>query len=586
MGYSRLIDILPHQAQNYAKADAICAKVGGSWKHYSTKDCIEVVDKVSLGLLAMGLKPGDKIAIVSPNRPEWNFADLGILGMGGVDVPVYPTISEEEYRFIFNQAEVKVCFVSDRDLFDKMNSIKPNTPSLQHIFSFDKISDVPHWEDVTTRAADNLRPELSHIRDRIKPEDLATIIYTSGTTGVPKGVMLSHHNIVENIKGTLAALPINHTHTVFSFLPLCHSFERMVCYLYMTVGASIYYAENMDTIGDNLREVKPHWFTAVPRLLEKVFDRIMAKGSALKGVKRFLFFWSLRLGEKYEYSGKGPMYKVQLAIANALVFKKWRAALGGNVIGIVVGAAALQARLARIFNAGKIAVKEGYGLTETSPVISFNRFSKGDARFGTVGFPIDKVEVKLAQDGEILARGPNVMMGYYKNQQATDEVIDKDGWFHTGDLGEFVEEKFLKIVERKKELYKTSGGKYVAPQAVENKLKESPLIEQVMAIGDGQKFVSALIQPTFPAVREFCERHNLGATTKPEMISHAKVVEEFQREVDSLNPALSHTEQVKKFVLVPDEWSTATGELTPTLKLKRKVLLEKYAKEILGMYAS
>lgn len=585
MGYSRLIDLLPHQAQNCAKEDAICAKVGGVWKRFSTLNCIEIVDAVSLGLLAMGFKPGDKMAIVSANRPEWNFADLGILGMGGVDVPVYPTISEDEYKFIFNQAEVKVCFVDGKELYDKIASIKPTTPSLKHIFTFDKIDGLPHWEEVTSHASESLRSEMSRIRGQIKPEDLATIIYTSGTTGVPKGVMLSHHNLVENIKGSLAALPINSTHTVFSFLPLCHSFERMVTYLYMAVGASIYYAENMDTIGDNLKEVKPHWFTAVPRLLEKVFDKIMAKGAELKGIKRFLFFWSLRLGERYEYAGKGPLYKLQLAIANAIVFKKWRAALGGNVVGIVVGAAALQARLARIFNAGKIAVKEGYGLTETSPVISFNRFSKGDARFGTVGYPIDGVEVKLAADGEILARGPNIMMGYYKNQQATDDVIDKDGWFHTGDIGEMVEGKYLKIIERKKELYKTSGGKYVAPQAVENKLKESPLIEQAMAIGDGRKFVSALIQPTFPALRKWCEEHGLDSSDRNEMIRHPEVVKEYTRILEELNPALSHTEQVKKFVLVPDEWSTATGELTPTLKLKRKVILEKYAKEVEGMYA-
>jgi long-chain acyl-CoA synthetase len=585
VSYTRLIDILPHQAQNYAKQDSICAKVGGVWKHHSTEQCIEIIDAVSLGLLAMGFRPGDKMAIVSPNRPEWNFADLGILGMGGVNVPVYPTISEEEYKFIFKQAEVKLCFVSDRGLYDKINSIKPDTPSLTHLFTFDKVAGLPHWQEVTSQANEGLRAELKRIQDHIRPADLATLIYTSGTTGLPKGVMLSHHNIVENIKSSLAALPIDHTHTVFSFLPLCHSFERMVVYLYMATGSSVYYAESMDTIGDNLREVKPHWFTAVPRLLEKVFDRIMAKGGELKGIKRSLFFWSLRLGEKYEYSGKGPFYHLQLAVANSLVFKKWRAALGGNVIGIVVGAAALQPRLARIFNAGKIPVKEGYGLTETSPVLSFNRFSKGDARFGTVGLPIDGVEVKLAEDREILARGPNIMMGYYKNQEATGEVIDKEGWFHTGDIGEFVDGRFLRIIERKKELYKTSGGKYVAPQAVENKLKESPMIEQAMAIGDGQKFVAALIQPTFPALRTYCEQNNLGASTKSEMVSHPEVIAEYNRILDELNPALSHTEQVKKFVLVPDEWSTETGELTPTLKLRRKVMLSKYAQEIERMYS-
>jgi len=585
MSYTRLIDLLNHQAQNYPQEDAICAKVGGTWRKHSTSECIETVDKVSLGLLALGFKPGDKMAIVSANRPEWNFADLGILGMGAINVPVYPTISEEEYKFIFNDAEVKVCFVGDRELYHKISAIKPHTPSLQKIFTFDELSGLAHWSEVMSAANETLRDELHHIRDNIKPNDLATLIYTSGTTGVPKGVMLSHHNIVENIKGTLAALPINSTQTVFSFLPLCHSFERMVVYVYIACGASVYYAENMDTIGDNLREVKPHWFTAVPRLLEKVYDRIMAKGNEQKGIKRFLFFWSLRLGEQYEYSGKGPLYKLQLAIANALVFKKWRAALGGNVIGIVVGAAALQPRLARVFNAGKIAVKEGYGLTETSPVISFNRFIKGEARFGTVGYPISGVEVKLAADGEILVKGPNVMLGYYNNPQATAAMIGKDGWLRTGDIGEMVEGKFLKVIERKKELYKTSGGKYVAPQAVENKMKESPMIEQIMAIGDGQKFVSALIQPTFLTLRNFCKQHGLPDTDNATMISQPAVISEYERIVETLNQGLSHTEQVKKFKLVPNEWSTATGELTPTLKLKRKVMLEKYVLEVEEMYA-
>lgn len=584
MGYTRLFDILGHQVQNYAKADAICAKVDGTWRKYSTAECLEIIEKVSLGLLAMGYKPGDKMAIVSPNRPEWNFADLGMLGMGAINVPVYPTISEDEYKYIFNESEVKVCFVADQELFDKINSIKSETPSLQNIFSFDHLQNVSHWSEVTDKSDPSLSDDLKRIQESIQPEELATIIYTSGTTGVPKGVMLSHRNIVENVKGSLDALPITPEHTVFSFLPLCHSFERMVVYTYMAIGASIYYAENMDTIGENLREVKPHWFTAVPRLLEKVFDKIMEKGYALKGVKRALFFWSLKLGEKYEHSGKGPWYKLQLAIANATVFKKWRAALGGRIVGIVVGAAALPTRLARIFNAGRIAVREGYGLTETSPVLSFNRFEKGQARFGTVGFPIKDVEIKLAPDGEILARGPNIMLGYYKNQDATDAVL-KDGWFHTGDLGELSEERYIKIVERKKELYKTSGGKYVAPQAVENKLKESPMIEQLMAIGDNRKFVSALIQPTFPVLQEFCEKHGLSNDSNQVMVSHPEVKAEFERIVEELNPGLNHVEQVKEFTLVPQEWTVDTGELTPTMKLKRKVILHKYENEVEMMYA-
>jgi long-chain acyl-CoA synthetase len=586
MSYTRLFDILPYQLEKYPQGVAFGTKVNGKWETYSTQESIDIVNRVSYGLMSMGIRKNDKIAIISINRPEWNFMDLGILQLSANDVPVYPTISMSDYEYIFNEAGIKYCFVGTRELYDKVKPLLKLVPTLKEIYTFDKIDGVPFWKDMLKDGDEEQIAELEKIKASVVPNDLATLIYTSGTTGLPKGVMLSHHNLVSNVEATLSGLPITHEHTVLSFLPLCHSFERMVTYTYMAIGASIYYAESMETIGEDLKDVKPHFFTSVPRLLEKVYDKIMAKGNALTGIKKKLFFWAIDLGLKYDYRGRSAWYNFQLAIANKLIFSKWREALGGRIIGIVTGAAALQERLARIFTAGNIPVKEGYGLTETSPVLSYNRFNEVDACFGTVGIPIPGVEIKLAEDGEILAKGPNIMLGYYKKPDETKAVFNEDGWFLTGDIGQWVEGRFLKIIDRKKELYKTSGGKYVAPQPLENRFKESPLIEQIMVLGDDLKFVSALIVPSFDNLKAFCEENGIEADSLEEMIANENVYAAYEAILDEFNPAFSNTEQIKKIKLLPDEWTEAGGELTPTMKVKRKVILEKYADAIREIYES
>ncbi len=577
MELKRFFDIPYYQLSEYAQPDALVAKENGSWKKYSTQEFVDMMNKISRSLVGFGIQPDDKIAIIANNRPEWNFVDLGTLQAGAINVPVYPTISEEEFKFIFNDAEVKIVFVSDEELFRKVSNIKAAVPSLQAIYTFDQVEGADHWTRLLEQDSEQHGDEVDRRKEAIQPNDLATIIYTSGTTGTPKGVMLSHENVLSNLRASIPLLPINDQHRVLSFLPLNHVFERMITYLYMSQGVSIYYAESMETIGDNIREVQPHLFTAVPRLLEKVYDKIYAKGEALTGLKKKMFFWALNLGLKYEYGGaNGWWYETQLGLANKLIFSKWREALGGNIIALVSGSAALQPRLARVFTAGKIPILEGYGLTETSPVISVNRVEEENRRFGTVGPVLDNVEVKIAEDGEILCKGPNVMLGYYKRQDLTDEVIDQDGWFHTGDIGTFVDGKFLKITDRKKEIFKTSGGKYVAPQVIENKLKESTFIEQIMVVGEFKKFVSALIVPAFPYLKEWCEKSSIPCGSNQEMVSQQAVIDQFQEIVDTFNPNFGHVEQIKKFALVPDEWNVDTGELTPTMKVKRKKVLEKY----------
>lgn len=585
MGLTRLVDIFDYQMSNYPQDDALASKVGGIWKKYSTKECIEIINQISLGLLERGIKPGDNIALISANRPEWNFLDFGIMQIGAINVPVYPTISPGEYRFIFNDAAIKLCFVEGKELHDKISSIAAEVPSMKEVFTIDPVQGVRNWKDITAMANETRMPEVEKLKAAIDAEELATLIYTSGTTGNPKGVMLSHRNLISNIQAVMPNIPVNKEHRCFSFLPLCHSFERMVSYTYMTIGASIYYAESMETIGENLKEVKPHFFTTVPRLLEKVYDKIVAKGFELTGIRKKLFFWALNLGLNYEFTGKSAWYKFQLKLANKIIFSKWREALGGNINGIVTGAAALQQRLARVFTAAQLPVREGYGLTETSPVLTFTRFTKGDAMFGTVGFAIPGVEIKLAEDNEILAKGPNIMMGYYNRLDATMEVIDQDGWFHTGDIGEIVNGRFLKIIERKKEMYKTSGGKYVAPQPIENKFKESPFIEQIMVVGDDRNFVSALIVPSVDALNDFCKEKGLPTGTREKMIQLQEVKAKFFEILDEYNPEFAQTSQIKKFELIPNEWSIEGGELTPTLKLKRKVILSKYAALVEGIYS-
>lgn len=527
----------------------------------------------------------EKIAIISPNRPEWMITDIAVQLTGAVLTPVYPTISPSELEYIFREAGVRIVFVADADIYERFKEAFGNIAGLEGIYSFAKIDGVRHWTELIKKGG---QPDETVV-NRIKPETLATIIYTSGTTGEPKGVMLSHNNIASNVRDSMPAFSFAEPGCrALSFLPLNHIFERMVTYVYLNSGVSVYYAESMDTIGLNLKEVQPLVFTTVPRLLEKVYERIMNTGMELTGIKRALFFWALDLGKRYDNVNRGSLwYRLQLAIANKIIFNKWREALGGKVKAIVTGSAACQERLARIFSAAHVTIMEGYGLTETSPVVSVNRFESENRRIGTIGPLIDNVQVKIAEDGELLVKGPNVMMGYYKHPDQTKAAME-DGWFHTGDIGQWVEGRFLKITDRKKEIFKTSGGKYVAPQAIENKLKESPFVEQVLVAGPDRKFVSALIVPSFPQLRKYLKdaQPNMPVPdNNAQLIQMPEVVAQIQKQVDKYNPLFSHPEQVKKFTLLADEWTIDTGELTPSLKVKRKVVMEKYKQEIEAMYS-
>jgi long-chain acyl-CoA synthetase len=587
----RLFDCIEKHLANPIP-DMLAGKESGQWKKYSTTDVKELVDKLSAGLLSLGISCGDmtaqgrdKIAILCKNRPEWVILDLAVQQIGAILVPVYPTINVHELEFVMQDAQVKMAFVNDEDLFLKMHSIKDRVPTLKEIFTFEHVANARHWREVIDRGIPEQISKIKAISDRIGYEDLVTIIYTSGTTGTPKGVMLSHKNILSNVIACMPCFPPVNNARALSFLPLNHIFERMVTFLYLFRGTSIYYAESLETIGDNLKEVKPHMFTTVPRLLEKVYDKIMTKGNSLKGVLKKLFFWAHGLAEKFEINARqGAGYRMQLGLANKIIFKKWREALGGNIVCVVTGGAACQVRLIRIFTAAKIPIMEGYGLTETSPVISVNRYEESGRRFGTVGPLIDGVSVKIAEDGEILSAGPNVMMGYYKRPDLTAEVMTGE-WFHTGDIGVLDKDNFLRITDRKKELFKTSGGKYVAPLAIENKLKESPFIEQVMLLGSDRKFVSALIVPSFPAVKDWARKNNLGELPDEELIRHPKVNDMFRELVESFNKYFNQVEQVKKFSLLAHEWGIDTGELTPKLSLKRKVVMEKYRDEIEKIYS-
>jgi long-chain acyl-CoA synthetase len=582
----RLFDIPYFQLNNNPKENMFVTKVNGQWKPLSTIDFLNEAMRVSRGLIAYGIQPGENVALASTNRYEWNILDIAIQQVGAIVVPLYPNISENDYRFILNDAKVRLIVLGSDELVQKIQHIQPEVQSLKHIFSFDNSSLCEHWGNIHQRAEEVPEEEVKTRMSVVKNEDLATIIYTSGTTGNPKGVMLTHRNILSNVDGCQEPIPADNRSNVLSFLPVCHIYERMLHYLYMYIGCSIHFAESMETIGDNIREVKPEVFTAVPRLIEKVYDKIIAKGDELTGIKRKLFFWAVSVGENYDNRRKGIGYKIQLAIARKLIFSKWQDALGGNVRAIASGSAALQPRLARIFMAAGIPILEGYGLTETSPVISVNSFQRG-IRFGSVGPLIDDVQVKIAEDGEILVKGPNIMIGYYNNPTATAEAIDSDGWFHTGDIGIFEEQKFLKITDRKKEIFKTSGGKYIAPQAMENKFKESRFIEQIMVLGEMQKFPSALIVPNFAFLKEWCAIKGLPeATMEPEaLIKSEAIIQRIQQEVDTYNKEFGNWEQLKKFALLPAELSIDGGELTPTLKLKRKAILAKYAAIVDGFYA-
>ncbi|AZQ61016.1 long-chain fatty acid--CoA ligase [Flammeovirga pectinis] len=583
---SRAFDFLYVQKENFPKNDCLTYKVNGEWKKFSTDDVIEIVNNLSVGLLISGVKKDDKVAIISSNRPEWNFIDLACQQIGVIVVPIYPTITVSDYSYIFDHSDAKYIFVGDNDLFNKSTEAAQSVDKVEKIFTFDKIDGAPHWLEIENLGKGKERGEVEESMVNVKPEDLLTIIYTSGTTGRPKGVMLSHQNVVSNAIAVSSICPIEKGKSkALSFLPLCHIFERTGFYYFLQYGVSVYYAESMETIGVNLQEVKPDVFNTVPRLLEKIYDKIIAKGLDAGGAKKGVFFWALNLGLRYEpRKEQGFIYNSQLDLANKLVFSKWRDALGGNVKAINIGAAALQPRLARVFWSAGIKLCEGYGLTETSPVIAVNRANNENMMVGTVGPLLDGVEVKIAEDGEILAKGPNVMMGYYKAPEKTAEVI-KEGWFHTGDIGEFVEGKFLKITDRKKEMFKTSGGKYVAPQLVENKIKESYFIEQAAVIGNNRKFPSALIVPNFDGLKEWCNLHNIEYTSDSEIIKNTKVIEKMDQEIQKANKQFAQWEKVKKFALIDHVWSIDSGEVTPTLKLKRKVINERYDNVIEGLYS-
>ena len=591
----RLFDCIEYQLEQNPDQGMMAAKENGQWRTYTVKEVSEMVNKLSGGLLNLGISCGDmteqgrdKVAILSKNRPEWMMVDLAVQQIGAVLTPFYPTINVKELEFVLNDAQVKLAFVNDEDLYLKLLSVQSRVPSLKHIFTFEHVANAAHWKDVMLASSPESEARIKGIADRIKSEDLATIIYTSGTTGTPKGVMLSHNNILSNVMSSInpvfTEIGVKGQRSL-SFLPLNHIFERMVTYIYMFAGTHIHYAESLETIGDNLKEVQPSLFTTVPRLLEKVYEKIMVKGMELEGIKKKLFYWAHDLADKYNpETNQGVWYKAQLSLANKLVFSKWREALGGNIKAIVSGGAACQVKLIRIFTAAKIPILEGYGLTETSPVISVNRYTEAGRKFGTVGLLLDDVEVKIAEDGEILSKGPHIMMGYYKRPDLTAEVI-KDGWFSTGDIGMMVDNKFLKITDRKKEMFKTSGGKYVAPLPIENRLKESLYVEQLMVLGADKKFVSALIVPSFPNLKDWCRQNNIAYTTNDEMIRHPKVVELYKDLVENFNKYFNQVEQIKKFELLPLDWSIDTGELTPKMSLKRKVIMEKYQDAIERIYS-
>ncbi|GEC71898.1 long-chain acyl-CoA synthetase [Flavobacterium flevense] len=578
---TRIFDFPYHQQDEFTTIpDALASKQNGVWVKVSTQEYIAQANTISRALLRMGVKKDDKIAIISSNnRTEWHIVDIGVLQTGAQTVPIYPTISEADYHYILTHSEAKYCFVSDEEVLRKINLIKDKLPHLKEIYSFNTIPNCKNWNELLILGEDNSnQDEVEAIKNSIKTEDLATIIYTSGTTGNPKGVMLSHQNIVSNVLGSAPRIPFEAGKSrALSFLPICHIFERMVLYLYQYYGVSIYFGESIEKIGDNIREVQPTVITAVPRLIEKVYDRIYAKGAELTGIKKKLFFWAIDLGLRYEpYGANGFWYELQLKIARKLIFSKWKDGLGGKLEVMVSGSAALQTRLSRIFAAAEIPVMEGYGLTETSPVIAVNDMRNHGFRIGTVGKVIDNVEVKIAEDGEILCKGPNVMMGYYKNETLTNEVIT-DGYFHTGDIGNMDKDGFLKITDRKKEMFKTSGGKYIAPQLIENTMKQSRFIENIMVIGEGQKMPAAFIQPNFDFVSEWANKNKIIiGKTHAEISSNEKVIARIQQEIDAINPKFGHWEQIKRFELTPETWSIEGGELTPTLKLKRKNVLEKY----------
>lgn len=576
---TRLFDLLPHYSEKYKpKDDALAGKENGKWITYSISAYREMADNISYALIKSGIKPGDMVATIMPSRPEWNMIDMGIMQAGAVHVPIYPTISESDYKYILNHAGVKCLFITGKDIYRKIEHILPEVESLEGVYAVKETEGVEKFSDFIEFGKNNPNPEiLKTIGESVNEHDLATVIYTSGTTGNPKGVMLTHANILSNVKAVEHIPPCGEEGRALSYLPLCHVYERMLNYVYQYLGISVYYAENVASIAENMREVKPDILSTVPRLLEKIYDKIVNNGRKLKGIKRFFFFWALNLGLKYEmYGAKGWYYEARLKLANRLVFSKWRAALGNNLKVIVSGGAALQPRLARVFWSAGIPVLEGYGLTETSPVLSVNDFIPDGVSFGTVGKVIKGVEVVIADDGEILTKGPNLMLGYYKEPLLTAEAIDPEGWFHTGDIGQFSPAGHLKITGRKKEIFKTSLGKYISPEQLENKFKESPFIDTLMIIGENHKFAAALVVPDFNHLKSWCAIKEVPYTTDKEMVELPRIKKRYQVEIDKYNKFFGATEQVKRFELLNQEWTVDSGELTASLKLRRNFIMTRY----------
>jgi long-chain acyl-CoA synthetase len=587
MTINRLFDLVPHYLEKFDwKQDVFAAKESGEWKKYSANHFVETVTNLSYGLINSGLQRGDKVATISNNRPEWNFTDHAIMQSGGIHVPIYPTITSKDYEYIFNHAEVKFVFVSGIDMYNKIKDILPNCKSVKKVFSFDKIEEATNYKLLIEEGQQNPQADkLNIIRDSITTNDIATLIYTSGTTGNMKGVMLTHLNIISNFLALTHLPPTGSEGKALSYLPLCHIFERMVNYLFQYMGISVYYAENIGTIADNLKEIKPEIMTSVPRLIEKVFDKIKLKGSKLSGISKVIFDWSLKLGFQWDDKGNnGSFYMMKLAIARKLVFKKWQEALGGNIKVIIIGGAALQKRLGKVFNAAGVPMLEGYGLTETSPVLAVNDWGKNNSMIGTVGPIIKNVKIKIAEDGEILAKGPNVMQGYYKDKELSQEVLTDDGWFHTGDLGELVENKFLRITGRKKDLLKTSFGKYIAPSLVERKMQTSAFIDNIVVVGDNQKFAGAIILPNFEQIKDWCKIEGKDCPPDNEIIEFDEVKKLFSSEINKINKELADHEKVKTFRLVADEWDISSGLVTAKMSIKRKEICERYAKEIEEMF--
>ena len=577
----RLFDFPYYQLEKFNLNKSLVTKYNGEWIGTSTEEYVAKANKISRALLRMGINANDKIALISTsNRTEWNIMDIGILQVGAQDVPIYPTISEEEYEYVLNHSESKYCFVSDEEVLAKVNKIKDRVPSLKEVYSFDKISNTKNWSELLELGEDESNQgEVERIKDSITEDDLATIIYTSGTTGKPKGVMLSHKNITSNAINSATRLPLKEgSNVAISFLPVCHIYERMLLYMYQYAGVSIYFAESIDKISENLKEVRPHVMSAVPRLLEKVYDKIIAKGSELSGIKHKLFYWAVELGLEWEpYENNGWWYEFRLKIARKLIFSKWQDALGGRLNVIASGSAALQPRLARVFNAAGIGVMEGYGLTETSPVVAVNDMRNRGFKVGTVGKPLPDTNIKIADDGEIMIQGPQVMIGYYKDEEKTNEVLTEDKYFHTGDIGQVDADGFLKITDRKKEMFKTSGGKYIAPQLIENAMKQSRFIDQIMVVGEGEKMPAALIQPNFEFIEDWAKRKKIKlGDSNEEIVKNSDVIERIQQEVDFYNERFGKWERVKQFRLTPDVWLVESEHLTPTMKMKRKVIKEKY----------